>query len=337
MSACAPPGDHAGVTPGRTPALGLGLDGGGTATRWALAAADGRLLAQGEVSGISSLMLADAAGRARLQGCVAQLAEAAATAASAGASAAVITHVVAGLTGFASADEAAWQALLAAPFGLPATAVQLMTDIELACRAAFAPGEGILVYAGTGSIAAHLDTQGRLLRAGGRGLLIDDAGSGAWIAAQALRTLWRLEDVEPGAAARTVLGQAVFAHLGGADWASVRAWAYGSATQAAASRGELGRLALAVAAAAQQGDTQAQALLQAAGRELAGLAWRLQQQCQARGLHPLPLAQGGRVWRLHPAVGEAFVAALPAGTALHAAVAAAEQAAAHLAAARSVA
>ena len=233
------------------------------------------------------------------------------------------------------ADETALQTLLAAPFGLPAAAVQLMTDIELACRSAFAPGTGILVYAGTGSIAAHLDAQGQLLRAGGRGAWIDDAGGGVWIATRALRALWRLEDAQPGAAARTGLGRAVAAQLGGADWTHTRAWVYGSAAQPAASRGELGRLALAVAAAAQQGDAQALALLQAAGRELAALALRLQQQCHSRGLPTLPLAPGGRVWLLHPAVREAFIAALPADTDLQAAPAVTAQAAARLAATQS--
>jgi glucosamine kinase len=363
-SASPPPANEApGPCHAQRLGLGLGLDGGGTATRWALAAADGRLLAAGEVGGISGLMLADASGRARLQACASALAtqlaqqlaagnpatdaardvardptrdaEPGAAPASARSPRAVVGRIVAGLSGYASADEATLQTLLAAPFGLPAAAVQLMTDIELACRAAFAPGAGIVVYAGTGSIAAHLDAKGQLLRAGGRGALIDDAGGGVWIATRALRALWRLEDAQPGAAARTALGRAVSAQLGGPDWAHTRAWVYGSATQPPASRGELGRLALAVAAAAQQGDAQALALLQAAGRELAALARRLRQQCQSRGLPPLPLAPGGRVWLLHPAVREGFIAAMPAGTDLQAVPAAAEQAAARLAATQS--
>lgn len=316
--------------------LGLGLDGGGTATRWALAAADGRLLAQGEVGGISGLMLADAAGRAQLQACAATLAGQVAAALQAGGAGGRLGRIVAGLTGYASADEAALQKLLGAPFELAADAVQLISDIELACRAAFAPGEGILVYAGTGSIAAHLDAAGQLLRAGGRGQLIDDAGGGVWIAARALRTLWRLEDAEPGAAAHTALGRQLFAALGGADWAHTRAWVYGSEGRAGASRGELGRLALAVAAAAGQGDAQALGLLQQAGRELAALALRLQQRCRAQGLGALAIARAGRVWDLHPAVGDAFAAALPAGATLATgpAVLRAEQAAARLAAAQ---
>lgn len=322
--------------------LGLGLDGGGTATRWALAAADGTVLARGEVGGISGLMLADASGQAALQATVAAL-SAQVLAAVPGRSGARPDRILAGLSGYASADEAALQALLGAPFALPPGAVRLMSDIELACRAALAPGEGLLVYAGTGSIAAHLDAQGQLWRAGGRGQWIDDAGGGVWIAAQALRSLWRLEDAEPGSAANTALGQQVFTHIGGSDWAHTRAWVYGGAGRPGASRGALGQLALAVAAAARQGDATALALLQEAGRELAALAQRLQRrllQGHPQGLAAgpagaLPMALAGRVWQLHPAVQQAFVQALPAGSLICPAPACAEVAAAGLAATQS--
>ncbi len=332
------PGPHPGSPPPPAPvpagpALGLGLDAGGTATRWALAAADGQVLASGQVGGLSGLMLADAAGRAALQAQLAALAQqVAASAAAWPAPGAALARVVAGFTGFADADAAELRALLAAPLALRPQAVQLMSDIELACRSAFAPGAGIVVIAGTGSIAAHLDAQGQLLRAGGRGLLIDDAGGGVWIATRALRALWRLEDAQPGAATHTALGRQLLAQLGGSDWAATRAWLYGSAGRPGAARGEIGRLALAVAAAADAGDATALALLQQAGRELAALALRLQQRCGPAGQ---PLARAGRAWLLHPALGDSFAAALPPGTVLQPAGPPAEQAAARLAATQS--
>jgi glucosamine kinase len=232
-------------------------------------------------------------------------------------------RVVAGLTGLASADGAALQALLAAPFGLGPAAVQPMTDIELACHAAFAPGQGAVVYAGTGSIAAFVAADGQLHRAGGRGAVIDDAGGGHWIACQALRQVWRAEDVAPGAGAHSALGRQLFAVVGGSDWAATRAWVYG------ASRGDMGTLALAVAAAAREGDAQALALLQQAGQELARLAHGLHQR-----FGPLPLALAGRVFDLHPAVEASLRAALPAGTITHRLATPAHHQAARLAAAR---
>ena len=90
-------------------------------------------------------------------------------------------------------------AMLATAFAAPEAGVRVVSDVEIAYRAAFAPGEGYLVYAGTGSIAAFIDAQGVLHRAGGRGVALDDAGGGYWIAREALRRLWRREDERPGA------------------------------------------------------------------------------------------------------------------------------------------
>ena len=97
----------------------------------------------------------------------------------------------------------------------------------------------------------------------------------------------------------------VFAQVGGSDWADTRAWVYG------ATRGELGTLALAVAAAADE-DPAALGILQAAGAELARLGAAL---VRRHGLRPLALA--GRVFDLHPAVEQALRAALPEGCTAH--------------------
>jgi N-acetylglucosamine kinase-like BadF-type ATPase len=180
-----------------------------------------------------------------------------------------------------------------------------MTDIELACRAAFAPGRGIVLVAGTGSVAAHLDATVTLQRAGGRGVLIDDAGGGHWIATRALRAVWRAEDEQPGAGRDSALGRALFEAVGGPDWAATRAAVYG------AQRGAVGALAAAVGAAAHAGDATALALLRRAGAELA----RPVRALLAR-VGPQPVALAGRVFDLHPAVEaalrEALAAAAPA-------------------------
>ena len=42
------------------PRLGLGLDAGGTRTRWAIAAGGGEIVAEGHVRGMSALQVADA-------------------------------------------------------------------------------------------------------------------------------------------------------------------------------------------------------------------------------------------------------------------------------------
>lgn len=61
---------------------------------------------------------------------------------------------------------------------IPARARMLTTDAAVTLAAALDDSEGIIVIAGTGSIAYGRDKQGRVLRAGGWGSLFDDEGSG---------------------------------------------------------------------------------------------------------------------------------------------------------------
>lgn len=277
--------------------LALGLDAGGTQTRWALVRPGGQSVAEGAVAGFSATQRATAAGQQALEATLGALARA------------VQPHghvqaVHGGITGHGGSPGAddPLAAQLADALGVPAPAVQLCSDIALVCAACFAPGQGIVVCAGTGSIGAHVDGSGVLHRAGGRGALIDDAGSGHWIACEALRQVWRAEDAAPGAWAGSAMARALLQRVGGTDWAHTRAF------MARADRGEIGRLALAVAesAAAPSPDPAALVLLQRAGVELARLA-----QCLLQRLGPQPVALAGRVFELHPAVGEALAATLP--------------------------
>ncbi|MCE3605460.1 ATPase [Massilia sp. P8910] len=290
---------------------GLGIDAGGTRTRWALAQADGAIVAEGEVAGLSALQMGSADGRAKVQASFAALA------------ATVLAHgrpqaVRAGLTGFGG-DGAQLRQWLAGPLGLPDEKVVLCSDIEIAYLASFAPGEGYLVYAGTGSIGAWIDAGGVFHRAGGRGVMLDDGGGGFWIAREALRHIWRNEDEEPGRWHASPMAQAVFAQIGGDDWALSRQFIYGQ------ERGEVGRLALAVAACA-EADQVAAAILKEAGSELARLALAL----TARfGTRPVVLA--GRAAALHPLIVNTMRAGLPDTISLTQTTARAHHAAARLA------
>ena len=283
---------------------GLGLDAGGTQTRWAVADTTGAVLRQGQAAGITALQLHDAAGRDAVAAVLAEIAAAAGP----------VQAVVAGLTGFDAAQGPLLRGLLSQALGLEsgADAVRVMSDIELICHAAFAPGEGCVVYAGTGSIAAFIDADGMLHRAGGRGGVIDDAGGGHWIAREALRHIWRAEDAAPGAWQESAMARRVFERVGGSDWAQTRQWVYGSG----ASRGQLGTLALAVAAAADE-DPAAMAILRAAGSELARLALALLQRIGARPVGvpiALPITLAGRVFELHPVIEVQLRHGLPIGT-----------------------
>ena len=292
--------------------LGLGIDAGGTETRWALAEIDGAIVASGVVDGLSALQMGSEAGRAALHATFAALSRAVLAVRQP-------THVHAGLTGFGG-DGALLAQALATLLALSTTDVTLCNDIEIAYLDSFAPGEGYLVYAGTGSIAAWIDTDGVFHRAGGRGVLLDDGGGGYWIAREALRQIWRREDEAPGSWRASPMAHAVFEQIGGSDWDSSRQFMYGQA------RGAIGRLALAVAASA-GADPLALAILQRAGQELARLALAL---TARHGQRPVVLA--GRAAQLHPAIAVAMRAALPISLMMEQKTARSHEAAARLAA-----
>jgi N-acetylglucosamine kinase-like BadF-type ATPase len=289
---------------GQGPDLGLGLDVGGTEARWALADAQGQLLAEGLAAGFSGTQVHDEAGREQVRAALRQVAAGVAAAAPR-----ARLRVWAGVTGH---DPQAGPVLaqcvqqcLQQALGCAPQTLELDSDIALLARVAFAPGQGVVVVAGTGSVAVHRDAQGRLHRVGGRGGLLGDEGSGYGIAREALAAVWRHEDDEPGFIARSVLAQELLDALGGRDWAHTRRFVYGGS----ASRGDFGRLALAVARAADR-DPMAQALLERAGAELARLATLL---VQRHGAQQVLVC--GRVPQLHPAVARSLHARLPAGVA----------------------
>ncbi len=293
--------------------LGLGIDAGGTQTRWALAAPGGRIVAEGTAPGLSALQMGSAEGRDAVQ------------AAFAGIASAVLAQgrpaaVRAGLTGFGG-ESGQLQQWLGGLLGLAPDAVVFSNDIEIAYLASFKPGEGYLVYSGTGSIGAFIDDRGGFHRAGGRGVVLDDGGGGFWIAREALRHIWRLEDERPGAWEESPMAHAVFQHVGGSDWSFSRQFIYGR------ERGEVGKLAIAVAATAER-DPAAAAILREAGTELARLALAL-----IRRFGPRPVALAGRAAELHPAIVETMRAALPADATLSQTGLRAHYAAARLAAA----
>lgn len=276
--------------------LGLGLDVGGTATRWALVGRAGNILCEGSVAGLTALLIGNEAGRVRLAATLAGLAQ---TLGAMGFAA--TARVVAGFSGYS--DDAnlrsRLEALVAQVLTIPMQRVHVVSDITLAYLDCFAPGEGYLVYAGTGSIAVGMDPDGQLHRVGGRGSLLDDGGSGYWIAREALQHIWRAEDEAPGCWAQSALARAVFAQIGGQTWTQTREFVYQG------SRGQVGELALAVASAAIEGDAVALDILTRAGRELARLAAIL---VRRHGQRPVALA--GRAAQLHPAILSAMQRAL---------------------------
>ena len=88
----------------------------------------------------------------------------------------------------------------------------LVVNDALVALEAGAPGlAGIVIIAGTGSIAYGRDANGRAARAGGWGHVLGDEGSGFWLGRQALSAILRAADQR---GAKTALAAPVMAHFG---------------------------------------------------------------------------------------------------------------------------
>lgn len=271
----------------------LGFDIGGTASRWVACDALGAVLARGKVAGATGHIF-NPAERKRLSDAFGAIAAALAIE-----NLRAVT-LAGGMTGYGAAVEVEVKALICEALPVPSDQIMLIDDIVLAYLANFAPGEGHLVSAGTGSIGVHVAADGTVTRVGGRGILIDDAGSGSWIALEALDLLYRAYDHNGNFDALKPLAEAMFKAVGGATWSDVRQFVY------AGDRGRIGTLSVAVAEAALAGDVTALDILHRAGDELAGLASALLTRC---GSAPVGLVGG--VLDLHPAILEQARRSLP--------------------------
>ncbi len=270
----------------------LGIDGGGSSTKWALFSADGAVLKQGRLPAMTGHLFSPD-DEAALRPQLAELADMLQSRPDA---------VVAGISGLQEHAIPIFQTALAQTFGLPEALIRVVSDLELAYAAHFAPGEGVLIYAGTGSVACCYTQSGERLRAGGHGFLLGDEGGAFWQGCQALRAVLHAQD--EGRPLPGILAQHLSLLIGNLDWPQVRAWVYGG------ERGAVAALAPAVHRAALTGDVVAQEIMRQAGQALADLARTLQKRSssehQAGGL-PVVLCGGAA----NDLVRAAFAAALP--------------------------
>jgi len=144
-----------------------------------------------------------------------------------------------------------------------ATAVVVSTDIEIALAAVFDDGPGIVVSAGTGSVAVGRDRAGTRHRIGGYGWQMGDEGSGYAVGRAALGAVSRAAD---GRSPRTALSDRVLAATRSENFDALVRWA------AAASPAEVAALAPHVLDVAGHGDPIAQGICDYAARELTQLA-----------------------------------------------------------------
>ena len=230
----------------------IGVDGGGSRTRAWVAGEHGERLgsAEGPASALRpggeerSAEIIAAAAREALASCE-------------------MTHVVprvlcAGVAGAGrDADrQALWRALASREM---AEDVVVHADAAVALDDAFDDGSGLLLVAGTGSVAFGRGPTGAHARCGGWGPVCGDEGGGAWIGRRALSIVTGAAD---GREPETALTGAVLtaAEVNLPD--DLIAWA------AAATPADLAELAAVVASVAEHGDLRASSLLNLAAEEL---------------------------------------------------------------------
>jgi N-acetylglucosamine kinase-like BadF-type ATPase len=170
----------------------IGVDGGGSKTHAILAGPDGAVVAE-RFGGPSNLLTV---GIPKAAETVYKLIEECCKWASCPADA--IQHVVVGLAGAGrDAEKTGFIDTLIAiglQHSFPIKHVIVETDARIALEAAFAGGSGIVVIAGTGSIALYRTKDQLELRAGGWGKILGDEGSSFAIARDALAAVMRAHD-----------------------------------------------------------------------------------------------------------------------------------------------
>jgi glucosamine kinase len=137
--------------------------------------------------------------------------------------------------------------------------VLVVTDAEIALEDAFGAGPGVLLVAGTGSIAWGKGPTGLLARCGGWGPVIGDEGSGSWLGRKALGIAAASVD---GREPETALTAALIAVVHATSAEELIPWA------ASASPADLAGLAPTVLEVAAMGDLRANSLVTLAVEEL---------------------------------------------------------------------
>ncbi len=183
--------------------------------------------------------------------------------------------------------------------------IQVVGDTVIALEAAFGPGPGVIVIAGTGSIALGRDAHGHTARAGGWGFAVSDEGSGQWIGRQAVSAVLRIRDrqsetaLATGVVAASPLAAGILETWKLADFDALIVFANSTPPP------EFPRLFPVVLKAAAEGDSVARGLLACAGEELATLASIVLRRIAAEAPY-VPVATTGSVFRQSAEVRRVF-------------------------------
>jgi glucosamine kinase len=232
----------------------LGIDGGGSKTS-CLVGDEVSVLGAGTSAGSNVVRVGERQARESLGAAIRQ------ACAAANVTPARIERTCVGIAGGARPEIAAVVGRLLAEF--VSGEIEVVGDMVIAMEAAFGGGPGVVVIAGTGSIAYGRNSKGEIARAGGWGFAISDEGSGHWIGRSAVAACMRAYDK----------GEQVGLLLDGImkSWGVTTRERLVVAANAAPSP-DFAALVPAVLSAADAGDATAHGVLTKAGVELSALA-----------------------------------------------------------------
>jgi N-acetylglucosamine kinase-like BadF-type ATPase len=186
----------------------LGFDGGGTKTECVVLDARGAVIGQGRSGPANPL-------RSGYDRAFLSMGEAAVGALlAAKIRPAHVTHVCAGIAG-AGRRSVARRILVFLAREFPVALAHVATDYEIALEAAAGPGSGVILIAGTGSVAYGRNAAGETARAGGHGPWLGDEGSAFDIGRRAVSAVARVRDMD---APVTVLAEMIPYALECPDW-----------------------------------------------------------------------------------------------------------------------
>jgi glucosamine kinase len=287
------------------------MDGGGSKTICAVAD-ESSILATATAGPSNMVRVGEARARESLHQCVSQACT------TAGIDPTQISYTCIGAAGAARPDVV--NAVRRALGEILSSPIDVLGDMQIALEGAFTGGPGVVVIAGTGSIAYGRNEQGLTGRAGGHGAVTSDEGSGHWIGKRAVAAIESGEKARNGNDAKNAAAITP-------EFVSAleQAWTVGSVPELIRmARSEpapnFAALFPAVLAAANSGDQGARNILQQAGAELAKLGLEVIRQIfsrhEADGVAQegqmaaendiVPLAMVGSVFRHAQLVREVF-------------------------------
>ena len=272
----------------------LGLDVGGTKTVCLLGDDDGRVLSTARGPGANL----QAVGELQLEKVLHTVMEE-----TVGQHAAVPAAICLGIAGVDRPDDATVVRGIMSRIGYKAR-ILVVNDALIALQAGIGGAAGIVIVAGTGSIAYGCDRHGNAARAGGWGYVLGDEGSGYWMGRLALRAMVREVD---GRGQPTSLTPRLLAHFGVARPEELLQTVYRQDFKPA----DVAALATCLQQARDDGDAVASAILDRGAKELVAAAASVANQLGLTG-EAFSFVLAGGMFKAVPWLREEVTRLLPA-------------------------